>query len=90
MNDNRRQPVSLGLPTGVILALQRLFGPRWREKACELLDAEAARLAKGPAPTGRKAGLQGSATDNARVREPSWLLRPSQPLPRRLERRCTF
>ena len=38
MDDNRRQPVSLGLPTGVILALQRLFGPRWREKACELLE----------------------------------------------------
>ena len=50
MDDNRRQPVSLGLPTGVILALQRLFGPRWREKACELLDAEAARLAKSLPP----------------------------------------
>ena len=46
MDDNRRQPVNPGLPTGVILALQRLFGPRWREKASELLDAEAARLAK--------------------------------------------
>ncbi len=46
MDDKHRQPVNLGLPTGVILALQRLFGPRWREKAGELLDAEAARLAK--------------------------------------------
>jgi len=53
MNDNHRQPVNLGLPTGVILALQRLFGPRWREKASELLDAEAARLAKSREKAGK-------------------------------------